>query len=244
LSGIKNNNRRKYDDCHNILNGVLYKLCANIDCSIGWQPCSKEYFYHNTSNKTDGYNPLCILCAKNKNKLYQRSKQQEYSIYWQSYYLDKKVEYNDKRRLKRMNNEEMDVVERRKRESEWRKQNPEKVRTNNKKKYNKKHRISQSDWHRCKEYFDNCCAYCGLHISNHYCKYNGIDQLRDFHKDHVDNNGYGDISNCVCSCRKCNVRKWKFSLGDWYQPNNPDYKQERYDKIIKWVAEDYNTQGT
>ena len=61
----------------------------------------------------------------------------------------------------------------------------------------------------------------------------------DLHKEHVDHNGANDLSNCVPACQSCNSSKWEFDFNDWYCPNNPVFTQERYEKIVKWLEEDF-----
>jgi hypothetical protein len=122
-------------------------------------------------------------------------------------------------------------------QTEWQRNNPDKV-----KQYRKNHRdheMSESEWTACKKYFDDSCAYCGLHVSEHFNKYKGKMRWTDLHKEHVDDEGANDISNCVPSCQSCNSQKWEFSLDEWYNPSNEKYIVERYEKIIKWLNEDY-----
>jgi hypothetical protein len=110
---------------------------------------------------------------------------------------------------------------------------------NNLKKYaekrnNKNHKISKEEWETCKEYFNNSCAYCG--ISELLAKET---QGQRLHKEHVIYNGANDLSNCVPSCRSCNSQKWEFELTEWYNINNINYSQDRFDKINSWLNSDY-----
>jgi len=63
-------------------------------------------------------------------------------------------------------------------------------------------------------------------------------QLGDLHKEHIDDNGKDDLSNCIPSCKSCNSSKWKFDFEDWYKKQK-FFTEERYNKIIKWLKEDY-----
>jgi len=83
------------------------------------------------------------------------------------------------------------------------------------------------------------CCYCGLHVDNHYRKFKNKLQKLDLHKEHADNNGSNDLSNCIPSCLICNSQKWEFPLDVWYNENNPNFTQERYDKILNWLDKDY-----
>jgi hypothetical protein len=63
--------------------------------------------------------------------------------------------------------------------------------------------------------------------------------LSDFHKEHIDDDGANDLSNCVPSCKLCNSYKHQYIFDDWYNKNNPNFNQDRLNKIIKWLNEDY-----
>lgn len=108
----------------------------------------------------------------------------------------------------------------------------------------KNHNMDKKEWISCKDYFkdddgDWCCAYCGLKHKDHYRTYAGELQNIDLHKEHVVHNGENDLSNCVPSCQNCNSQKWEFSLDEWYNDSNPNFTQERYNKVMKWITEDY-----
>lgn len=104
---------------------------------------------------------------------------------------------------------------------------------------NKKHTINKKEWESCKRYFDYTCAYCGLPIEKYIVKFKGELIYGDFHKEHVNHEGKSDLSNCIPSCKSCNVQKHNKVLDDWYNKNNPNFTYERYNKIIKWVNEDW-----
>jgi hypothetical protein len=104
--------------------------------------------------------------------------------------------------------------------------------------------MSKREWISCKSYFINengawCCAYCGLPIEEHFKTYNGELKNVDFHKEHVIHNGADDLSNCIPSCQSCNCQKWEFQLEEWYNESNPNFTQERLNKIYKWLQFDY-----
>lgn len=116
---------------------------------------------------------------------------------------------------------------------------PEKHREYGDKHKAKEHKISKAEWENNKKYFDYKCAYCGLPLEEHWITRKGVKKLGDFHKEHVDHFGSGDLSNCVPSCRECNSYKWEFEFENWYNEKNPRYIKEKHDKIIKWTTEDY-----
>lgn len=59
------------------------------------------------------------------------------------------------------------------------------------------------------------------------------------HREHIDDLGKNDLSNCVPSCRDCNSNKWKYRFEDWYCEENPIYDKLRHEKIIIWLTNDY-----
>lgn len=63
--------------------------------------------------------------------------------------------------------------------------------------------------------------------------------MYDLHREHVDDDGSADLDNCVPSCQSCNSEKHTSTLDDWYNSSNYKFEQWRYDKIIKWITEDY-----
>ena len=121
----------------------------------------------------------------------------------------------------------------------WRINNKEKIKTYYEERQHKNHKISKIEWEACKEYFNYEYAYCGLPIEEHIIKFKGKLKQGDFHKEHVDYDGANDLSNCVPSCKICNSSKHKYTLEEWYNENNSNYTKGRYDKIIKWINEDY-----
>lgn len=101
-------------------------------------------------------------------------------------------------------------------------------------KMNKKHEISKDEWELCLDYFNHSCAYCGISEQEAKCT-----QGNYLHKEHVNHEGTNDLSNCIPSCKSCNSQKWKFTLDEWYNTDNPIFSQERLEKIYKWLNEDY-----
>lgn len=103
----------------------------------------------------------------------------------------------------------------------------------------KNHNINIIEWKNCKKYFDYECAYCGLHIDKHYVIRKGIPRIEDFQKEHFINNGANNLSNCIPSCKNCNSQKWKFEFDKWYSDKNVNYTEDRCNKILKWINDDY-----
>ncbi|WP_143786577.1 MULTISPECIES: HNH endonuclease [Paenibacillus] len=127
---------------------------------------------------------------------------------------------------------------------EWLDENKDKTKIYRQIKFTKTHNISVEEWKSCKLYFDNSCAYCGLDIKKHLIKRNGKEIKSDLHREHVDDNGANDLSNCIPACVSCNSQKWKFGLEEWYAIENPIYSELRYKRIVKWLDSDYKNINT
>ena len=92
--------------------------------------------------------------------------------------------------------------------------------------------FSIDDWYEVKEYFNNCCAYCGeketeddLLMMEHV---NPLSKSQDFTK-----------KNIVPTCRSCNSKKSNCDLDSFYDSwRKPDkFTLERYQKIKNFLDE-------
>jgi len=111
------------------------------------------------------------------------------------------------------------------------KNNPEQF-----KKYNQQHRnhnIADEQFESCKKYFKYERCFCGMSEEEAIIKYK-----QRLHKEHADDDGANDLSNCIPACKGCNSSKWKFELKRWYLQQD-FYSEERLQKINKWLNEDY-----
>ena len=209
------------------IEGVLHKKCSICN---EWVPCNTDYFYKKNRDKLS---PYCKTCEKAKNTKYSREHNDQ--RYW----------YNKKYLSKpeKLNHINKSIRERRQRDGkfrQWQRDNKDKIKQyQENRKQHGDHRITKKEWESCKEYFENCCAYCGLPLAEHYIFYKGERKLGDFHKEHVDHKGSNDLSNCIPSCKECNSSKHDIKLEDWYTETNQRFSQERLDKIYKWLNEDY-----
>jgi hypothetical protein len=204
-------------------------------CSICGEEKELSEFYSQNKKRKDGkqyvyHNPECKECTK------KRSNNWQYINYEQSMISKKKYNNSPTGR------EKAKLRGRTRRENggdkEWHDKNPQKLKLYSEKRESKIHEISANEWENCKNYFNYRCAYCGLPIEEHYIKYRGKLILGDFHRDHVDDNGENDLSNCIPGCKTCNSEKHDKDWDEWYI-NNENYNDERYNKIVKWLREDY-----
>lgn len=214
---------RSYEECHKLINEIEYKLCS--DCNE-WQPLTDEYYYKNDNNKVDGFNPYCKECTKRR------------SVKWQKENRDKSLGYlrkaNSKPHRKQQQQELYWVRKEKGYYKSYYEDNKEKFKEYNQNRKQKNHNISPEEWISCKQYFNNECAYCGMPLEVHKKLHS-----QDLHREHVDPNGADDLSNCVPSCRICNVRKKLIPLNEWYNEDNRVYNEDKLNKIYKWLYEDY-----
>lgn len=213
------------------------KICK--DCGEN-KPLSEYYSQEKIRKKTSEtyiyYQPYCKECATKRAKKWQDDNYEQY----QEGFLKRMRAALKKPEKKEYNRQ----LARKQKESGYYKEYQQKNKEyfneySRNRRMNKTHTITNEQWLKCKAYFNNSCAYCGLHIDDHYIIFGGELRHTDLHKEHVDHNGSNGIDNCVPACAKCNSNKWTFELADWYTPDNEMYNVERLLKIIKWIEEDY-----
>lgn len=218
--------QKKYNETHKLINGIDHKICRVCE---NWFPCNEEYFYRKKSY--DGFDTYCKKCVieKAKNSNVDINNRNKNTVKWMA-----KPENREAKRLHGKKYRDSG------KQREWARNNKDKIREyNDYRKMNKKHDITKEEWAICKEYFNNSCAYCGLHIDEHFKSWKGKLKKIDLHKDHVDHNGANDLSNCVPACQSCNSSKWVFTLDEWYNEDNKHFSQKRLDKILQWLNTDY-----
>jgi len=88
---------------------------------------------------------------------------------------------------------------------------------------NLEHSYTEEQWLRCKDYFDNSCAYCG--------------RKRKLELEHfipLTKNGEFTVNNIVAACRSCNSSKSSKDFFEWY-PTNENFSAKRQQKIMKYL---------
>lgn len=215
-----------YAECHKLIDDIDHKLCNRC---WEWHPCNEEYFYKNDKNKMDGYNPYCKEYAKMSAVKWKKDNPERFKEIHRGV-KDRRREYESVQNKLRVD---------RGKAKEWNKKNPDKIKQYAAK--HKKHDVSDSEWLDCKKYFNHKCAYCELHVDEHWIRYNGKLKLIDLSKEHVDHIGANDLSNCVPSCRVCNSRKNVYQFDVWYNLSNKNYTEDRYNKIKKWIENDHKS---
>lgn len=226
--------KQKYIENHRINeDGLTERKCTSCE---EWKLENTDNFYMMNKQKPEkGFQAECKPCISKRSFINENKDRQKAKEYKREYYLNNKDSMlgSFKRRYREKNDEWKIYM------SEYQRNNPDKMKIYNENRQHKNHKISKKEWMACKEYFDNQCAYCGLPINEHYVTRKGIAKLGDFHKEHVDHEGENDLSNCIPSCKNCNSEKHTKKLDEWYNSENPKFLQERIDKIIKWISEDY-----
>jgi hypothetical protein len=221
-----------YEENHKNINSVIYKLCSDCD---EWLPM-EEHFYKNKS-APDGHNPYCKEDTKKRSRGWAVDNQQQHKENRAEWYQGNRERLLEKQQfIDAENKEQKEIYGQQYRQSEHGKKKFHEYGLNRK---SKKHEISDDEWISCKQYFNNSCAYCGLHIDEHYKRYAGELKHNDLHKEHVDDAGANDLSNCVPSCHSCNSKKRTKVFDDWYNDSNQNYTKERYDRIVRWLENDY-----
>lgn len=225
---------KKYNETHKLIDGIDHKICSICE---EWFPSTEEYFYKNVKNEIDGLQPYCKECASKKSRKWQLDNHE--------HFLKNKREYNKRSRIENPHRREYDRRHaKEQKESGYTKAYYEKnkeyfMEYQRNRNLHKKHEISDNEWNACKKYFNDSCAYCNLHIDEHYIIYAGKPKKTDLHKEHVDDKGSNKLDNCIPSCQSCNSSKWAFKLEEWYNLENPIFTDDRLNKIHKWLEEDY-----
>lgn len=236
---MSNQYKYPYKEYHKTVNDIEYKKCTThknyFPEEDEWMPCNKKYFYVNKKNSLDGLHPECKKCTKAKMGTWRKNNVNKYRRYNRNAYRQNKwgIQESVKARTNQRNIEG--------KYKEWLKSEigKQKSKEYNKKRRNKNHVIYETEWKSCKKFFNNSCAYCGLHISKHFHIRKGILKLQDLHKEHVIDDGKNDLRNCIPACESCNSSKNTKTINKWYNINNPNYTYERYLKIYQWLRYDY-----
>jgi hypothetical protein len=237
----------KYKNKHKIIDNQEYKLCP--DCNE-WFLMNEENFKVQPSQK-DGYSSRCKPCQesyshnrymKNRDKEIEKSKE---------YVKNNRDKHNERNKQAYHSNrwgykDSVREAQRKRRRNgkynEWLNNTVAGINTKikiNQLQKEKKHEIYDIEWSKCKQYFNNQCAYCGLPAEEHYKPYKNELKLYDLHRDHVIHMGKNDLSNCIPSCDSCNTGKHDKTINQWYNINNPIFDRERYLKIYQWLRYDY-----
>lgn len=204
-----------------------------------------EYF-RDDGRTLDGYSSHCNICKPIKTSYYieHRDQVRQKQLEWNDANREYKNKYNRKYKEENWDavrgwDKEWEIENlnhRKEYKSEFIQENLEYFREYNKKRrVEKKHEFGKEEWERCKTFFDNSCAYCGVSQEDHMNAYS-----QDLHKEHSDPKGSNGIDNCVPSCRSCNSSKRDKHFLIWYNEKNNRYSIERMRKILQWLVGEHN----
>ncbi|AZV43659.1 hypothetical protein BAOM_3050 [Peribacillus asahii] len=218
-----------YENNHKYICGVEHKLCS--DCNE-WLLMTDEFYYKNSANRVDGYNPYCKECTIRRSATYVRKPEnwkRKLELKRMRKNRDKSNEYLRKRKAE--NEELREYIK--EYNKNYRKNNKDKIKIYNNNRMQKNHDITTQEWNSCKSYFNHSCAYCGISEVEAKDLYG-----QNLHREHVIPEGRNDLKNCVPACRMCNSLKNRIPFNTWYNPNNPIFSEERYLMIYKWLRFD------
>ncbi|RKJ52289.1 HNH endonuclease, partial [Butyricicoccus sp. 1XD8-22] len=177
------------------------------------------------------YHPECKECTIKASGQWQKDNPERY--------LDNVKRFYSTPKGKKSKAKESNKLVKEGKQMDWQRRNKEKIKEYNKIRQSKKHDISNKEWLECKNYFSNKCAYCGLHVDDHFTQWKGGYRKIDLHKEHVVHDGDNDLSNCIPACQSCNSSKSTYTIDEWYNEDNENFSKERLHKIHKWLKEDY-----
>lgn len=208
------------------------------ECSICSVSKNESEFYSQSrhSKKRGNYiyvNPECKKCTSERSDKWQKDNPEKHR--------ENRLRHDRKEHRKQQHYEYNKNWINKGKHREYYKSNPDKA-----EKYRKNHRkhdVSNEEWGDCKNYFsdmngDWCCAYCGLLQELHTKKYLNRIIYTDLHKDHVDDKGANDLSNCIPACNSCNSSKKQSPMRNWYMTRT-FFDIGKLQKIERWLNSDY-----
>ncbi|OZB98098.1 hypothetical protein CJP46_02720 [Paenibacillus sp. XY044] len=202
----------------------LEKELSEFYSRIAYSKKRGEYLY---------YYPECKKCTSKRADTWQKNNPERHK--------KSRMRYDNKEHRKKLHYQYNKKRINNGKHREYMRKNPDKVKMYWNK--HRKHNISDLQWIECKNYFANekkewCCAYCGLLHKAHFKRRLDKNIPQDLHKEHVDDRGANDLSNCIPACQSCNSSKKQSNMLDWYK-KRPYFSVDRLRKIEGWLAKDY-----
>lgn len=97
--------------------------------------------------------------------------------------------------------------------------------------------LTESQYNKTLDYFNNSCSYCGMSNDEHLETFN-----QKLHQDHivpVNDNGGFTKGNIIPSCKTCNSSKNAKSFKKWYKTYK-HFNEGRYDNILSFISNTSN----
>lgn len=202
------------------------------ECSICREVKGIECFYsyqrkNSLIEKNIGYFSYCKDCAIEKSEKWNAENPEKRRRQIKDYHSKPETKIKNKE-INRKYRERGDY-------REWQRNNKDKLdKYSQYRAENKYHEITKKEWEKCKGYFNDSCAYCGMTNDEAKRVYKNY-----LHKDHADHEGANDLSNCVPACKSCNSSKHVFILSVWYDEKNINFEESRLEKIYSWLNKDF-----
>lgn len=201
-----------------------FKVCTECGKDL---PLS-SFYKQKRETKTKGifyvYKSECKECTKSKSQKWTENNRDKHRTYVKKYYKTDKGRENLERKKD-------STAERRKR---FRNNNPEYMRVHNQNRYANKNNLQADftveEWSNCLDYFDHCCAYCGISEEELHSKGEVLEQE---HVIPVSKDGGYTKSNILPSCHSCNMSKYTNDFEEWYL-NYEMYSEEREQNIVNY----------
>lgn len=200
-----------------------YKVCSSCKVKL---PATEEFFYKCATGKY-GIKAMCKECVSKQAKkrydsadrqnYYQRNKKQrqEYGI---NYYRENRDDIL--KRASKYSAENRTTINRVKQ-----------IRRSRKK--GLPVGLTEAQWIKIKEDFNNSCAYCGVTESEHMRLYD--EKLNQEHFIPLSKGGEYTHNNIIPSCRLCNLHKHAQDFFQWY-PSFKHYDKCRKEFILKYLG--------
>lgn len=201
----------------------MKKVCSK--CKEEKELNTKNFCIRKSSK--DGFDSECKLCKKKRDAERYQRKKKEILKEKKKYYEENKERIKVKRLDYYRKNREKCL----KQSAEWDNKNPIRRRINFGRSRGNGGDLTVAEWIKCKEYFDDRCAYCG--ISEEACG----ERLHQEHVVPIVRGGRYTCTNIVPSCRSCNSKKRNKKFEIWYKKSDV-YSKEREDKILSYLKEE------
>lgn len=227
------------------------KVCKKCGREL---PYTEEFFYKSNKTKS-GLRSECKDCFKKRSKEHKDNNNEYYTNYLKSYRSNnkdrisqyhskyqeinkeqhrihsKKYADNNSDKIREYRNKNKDYIKiylRKYRKSERGKMAAFRGRTKRRSTENtiiEKGIISSEEWSNCKNYFDNCCCYCGKPMK----------RVEREHFTPISKGGESNVTNILPSCRSCNSSKNNSDFYKWYSSRKDIFSIQRLEKIYTYM---------
>lgn len=192
-----------------------YKKCTTCHNKL---PANNEYFAKKKNGKY-GLDSRCKKCDAD----YRLKHREHTKEYHRLYYIKNKEMIAERNRKWHQENKSSAITRKQRRRARKRKLTVA---------------LTEKQWNRIKNIFNNECAYCGMTENEHLEVHS-----EKLHREHflpVSKDGEFTHNNIIPSCRGCNASKHEKYFFDWY-PTYEHYSKTREKKILEYLG--YKDEG-